>query len=180
MIRVSWVGMPTTKNAKETAEGWLARTPKNVKVIRKIDPSSDVRIAFGLDALGISGMNVFGRERFRKRTLLVIDDYLNAKAPRTMSRGIWFAKMVRSLLFVSLAEQSMFRRLYPDVKTGRGVLPIVMKPVKKHKRASKISKLHEMEPEVVEEPEPDPMIVYNKELDESAKKFWAMIIKLAR
>ena len=189
MIKVAWVGMPTAEDAKKTAEGWLERVPPGVKVVRGKDPSSNVRIAFGLDSLGATGIDLFARERFRKGTVLVVDDYLNAKTYHAKKRGVWFAKMVRMLLFVSTAEREMFRRMYPDVRTGWRILPIVPVPVKKRKKRKKRSMpvrtsmygSDEEAPRLEELPaEPDPMEEYSNDLDKSAKEFWALIIRLAR
>ena len=196
-MKISWVGMPTSEDARKTAEAWLKRVPSDMHITRKLDPSANFRLVFNLRALSSGGIDLLGRERFRKKSAIFVDSYLDGAG----GRAVWLAKMVRVLLFASKAEGAMFARLYPNVMTGRVVLPIVVasehKEPKRRKVRRKISSREEKEaPEsgtwhatdgepmresVVEEPGPEKPTKTKLEqaYDHSAEDFWRLIRRMA-
>jgi len=203
-MKVSWSGMPTAEDVRRTAEAWLERVPANITVSRGINPAADLRLVFGIDHLSSGDVSLLGRERFRKHSVLFLDDYLNASKHGVKKRAVWLAKMVRILLFPSEAEASLFRIMYPDVRTPRRAVPVVQVPEKKVQKRHKKRKKKEIDTEFKawdaasddtlanfeksldskeEEPEEpievDPMEEYEKRLDESARGFWSLVRKLA-
>lgn len=200
-MRISWVGMPTSKDARKTAEAWLERKPPGVNITRKLDPSADLRLVFNLRKLGSGGVDLLGRKRFSRKSIIFIDSYLDGAG----RRGAWLVKMVRMLLFVSRAESAMFARLYPDVRTTRRILPIVIasehkEPRKKRTKRKILSEEEkttpesgsaareqsEMEPfeapsaEEKPKPEKPKKTELAKAYDRSAKNFWKLVLRIAR
>jgi len=174
-MRISWVGEPTDKDAKQTMLAWEEHRPDGVELFRHIDPSADVIVFHNPEAMNWSDASLVMRQRFGRKTVFCVHGYLDFENPAVAKRADRVCDSAGLLLFWSSPHDAAFRLVYPNVKTPGRWVPIIadtdyMRKKTKRRRKKKESPYftdpYEMRLDKTK---------YKKALKESAARFWAVI-----
>ncbi len=158
MMRIAWVGTPQFKDARKTANAWLAEAPADMAIIRDLDPSSDIIVFHNPERMSRTQARLLLRRRFGKKFVLCIHDFLDFMDLWVGKRATPICNSVRLLLFWSPEHEEIFRRAHPNIATPGTWVPII-----------------------AEAPEQDniDLLAYETALSESAERFWEIIRGLA-